>query len=112
FSDASMAGIAKADSEAYDTIARHLVHWDDIDVNVCGLTITSTGHGFSGMSRHVLLRVLQTRARDAGVRVEFEREIESLKPFGAADLIVASMSLACSGTTRLTSCRPLRVNTI
>jgi len=30
FSDATMAGIADADSEAYQGIARHLVHWDDI----------------------------------------------------------------------------------
>src|SRR5580765_2129538 len=54
FSDATMAGIARADSEAYGAIARHLVHWDVIDVNCGGKTITSTGHGFSGMSRHAL----------------------------------------------------------
>ena len=36
FSDATMAGIADADSEAYRGIARHLVHWDDIDVHYRG----------------------------------------------------------------------------
>jgi anthraniloyl-CoA monooxygenase len=89
FSDATMAGIAEADSEAYQEIARHLVHWDDIEVNYRGETITSTGHGFSGMSRHLLLRVLQDQARAAGVQLVFEKEIADLATV-PADLIVAS----------------------
>jgi anthraniloyl-CoA monooxygenase len=89
FSDATMAGIAEADSEAYGEIARHLVHWEDIEVNYRGDTITSTGHGFSGMSRHTLLRVLQDQAIAAGVSVEYEREVTSLDRFRDADLIVA-----------------------
>mgnify|MGYP006176086497 CR=1 FL=1 len=60
FSDATMAGIADADSEAYAAISEHLVHWDDIAVHYGGEVVRSTGHGFSGMSRHTLLRVLQT----------------------------------------------------
>jgi anthraniloyl-CoA monooxygenase len=90
FSDATMAGIAEADAEAYSAIARHLVHWDDIEVNYRGERITSTGHGFSGMSRHTLLGVLQDQAVTAGVRVEYEREVNSLDEFQDADLIVAS----------------------
>jgi anthraniloyl-CoA monooxygenase len=90
FSDATMAGIAEADSEAYRAIARHLVHWDDIEVNYRGERIISTGHGFSGMSRHTLLRVLQQHACSAGVEVLFEREAATLDPFADADLIVAA----------------------
>ena len=90
FSDATMAGIAEADSEAYGEIARQLVHWDDIEVNYRGERITSTGHGFSGMSRHTLLRVLQEQAQAVGVLLEYEREIASLDALSGADLIVAS----------------------
>lgn len=90
FSDATMAGIAEADSEAYGEIARHLVHWDDIEVNYRGERITSTGHGFSGMSRHTLLRVLQEQAQGVGVRLQYEHEVSSLGEFDGADLIVAS----------------------
>jgi anthraniloyl-CoA monooxygenase len=90
FSDATMAGIAEADSEAYGEIARHLVHWDDIEVNYRGERITSTGHGFSGMSRHTLLHVLQEQAESVGVRLQFEHEVSSLDEFEGADLIVAS----------------------
>jgi anthraniloyl-CoA monooxygenase len=90
FSDATMAGIADADSEAYGAIAKQLVHWDDIAVHYGGQIIRSTGHGFSGMSRHTLLRVLQERARDAGVRLEFERELTDLGELAGFDLIVGA----------------------
>jgi anthraniloyl-CoA monooxygenase len=87
FSDATMAGIADADSEAYRELARHLVHWDDIEVNYRGERITSTGHGFSGMSRHTLLRVLQDQACAAGVRLMFGREVDDVH---GADLVIGA----------------------
>jgi anthraniloyl-CoA monooxygenase len=90
FSDATMAGIAGADSDAYAAIAQHLVHWDDIAVYYAGEVLRSTGHGFSGMSRHTLLRVLQDQAREAGVRLEFERELDTLEHLDAFDLIVGA----------------------
>lgn len=90
FSDATMAGIADADSEAFAAIAKHLVHWDDIAVHYGGETVRSTGHGFSGMSRHTLLRVLQEQARAAGVQLEFEREIDQLTELSESDLIVGA----------------------
>jgi anthraniloyl-CoA monooxygenase len=88
FSDATMAGIADADSEAYACIARHLVHWDDIDIHYRGEVLRSTGHGFSGMSRHTLLHVLQEQARASGVELTFESEVTSLDQLADADLIV------------------------
>lgn len=90
FSDATMAGIAEADAHAYDEISRHLVHWDDIDVHYRGEVLRSTGHGFSGMSRHTLLRVLQAQAAAVDVEMQFETEITSLEPFASDDLVVAA----------------------
>ena len=90
FSDATMAGIADADSEAYAAIAKHLVHWDDIAVYYGGEVVTSTGHGFSGMGRHTLLRVLQAQARNLGVTLAYEREITSLAELGTFNLIVGA----------------------
>lgn len=89
FSEATMAGIAQADSEAYEAIAQHLVHWNDIEVRRNGDTVTSTGHGFSGMSRHTLLSTLQKQARDVGVELDYECEVTRLDRLDA-DLIVAS----------------------
>jgi anthraniloyl-CoA monooxygenase len=90
FSDQTMAGLAEADEDAFGAITEHLVHWDDIDVHYGGEVITSTGHGFSGMSRHTLLRVLQQQARAAGVELVFEHEVTDLATCAGADLVVAS----------------------
>ena len=90
FSDATLAAIAEADSEAYRALASHLVHWNDAEAHYHGDTITSTGHGFSGMSRHELLRLLQQQAHDVGVRLEYEREVTSLDVCADVDLVVAS----------------------
>ena len=90
FSDATMVGIAEADTAAYEEIAKQLVHWEDIDVHYRGALIRSTGHGFSGVSRHTLLRVLQEQAVAAGVDVRFESEVRSLDELGAVDLLVAA----------------------
>jgi anthraniloyl-CoA monooxygenase len=90
FSDATMAGIAEADADAYGLIAKHLVHWDDIDVHFRGTITRSTGHGFSGISRHTLLRVLQEQAADAGVELHFEHEAAGTSGFAGVDLVVAA----------------------
>src|SRR5688572_7594333 len=90
FSDATMSAVAEADSEAYQEIAKHLVRWDDIEVHHAGTVIRSTGHGFSGMSRHTLLRVLQEQARAAGVELRFGHDVVTVDPSLDADLIVAA----------------------
>ncbi len=90
FSDQTMAGLAEADEEVFAAITAHLVHWDDIAIHYGGEAITSTGHGFSGMSRHTLLRVLHDHAHTAGVEIVFEREVTALDLAADADLVVAS----------------------
>ena len=90
FSDQTMAGLAEAHREVFEAIGNELVHWDDIAVHYGGEVLTSTGHGFSGMSRHTLLRVLQEHARAAGVTLVFEREVGDLSACDDADLVVAS----------------------
>jgi len=69
FSDATLAGFGDADPETKGAITRSFAHWNDIDVHYRGEVITSAGHGFSGLSRQVLLNILQNRARDLGVRL-------------------------------------------
>ena len=57
FSDATQNNLAAADPETYDAMASHFAHWDNIDVHYRGRVITSSGHGFSGLSRRALLGV-------------------------------------------------------
>jgi anthraniloyl-CoA monooxygenase len=90
FSDATFAGFEDADPETTAEIERHFAHWDDIDIHYRGDVVTSTGHGFCGCSRTMLLEILTNRALALGVRIEFEREVGDPAAFADADLVLAA----------------------
>jgi len=93
FSDQTMENLRANDPKSADEIEAGFAHWDDIDVHIHGQTITSSGHGFVGIGRKRLLSILQDRARELGVRLEFRTEIEpSPELFAGYDLV-----LACDG---------------
>jgi anthraniloyl-CoA monooxygenase len=91
FSDQTMENLRANDPVSAGQIEAGFAHWDDIDVHIHGQTITSSGHGFVGIGRKRLLNILQDRARELGVRLEFRAEIEVGRAFFARyDLVVAS----------------------
>jgi anthraniloyl-CoA monooxygenase len=90
FSDATLENFAEADRESYEEITRAFAHWDDIDIHYQGQVLTSTGHGFSGLSRQRLLDILHRRCRQLGVTLEFQQEVSDVAPFADADLILAA----------------------
>src|SRR3989454_1714200 len=90
FSDATQDNLAEADRETYKEMARRFHHWDDIDVHFNGTVITSTGHGFSGLSRRALLAILSRRAKAVGVCLEVGTEVADVRPYLGADLVVAA----------------------
>jgi len=90
FSDATLANLGDADVESYAEIRRHLAHWDDIHVHLKGEVLRSTGHGFCGCSRKVLLNVLQERAAGLGVKLAFQHEFDGIESFADCDLVVAA----------------------
>jgi len=93
FSDQTMENLRANDPISADQIEAGFAHWDDIDVHIRGQTITSSGHGFVGIGRKRLLNILQDRARELGVRLEFRTEVDpSPALFAAYDLV-----LACDG---------------
>ncbi len=91
FSDQTMENLRANDPMSADAIEAGFAHWDDIDVHIRGQTITSSGHGFVGIGRKRLLNILQDRARELGVRLEFRSEIE-VDPslLSQYDLVIAS----------------------
>lgn len=93
FSDATLGHLAAADPESHSQITAKFARWDDIEIHVGGEVLRSTGHGFCGLERKTLLNILQTRAQQLGVRVEFEHEIKSVADV-KADLIVACDGVA------------------
>ena len=64
--------------------------WDDIEIHYHGATLTSTGHGFSGLSRRTLLEILASRCRELGVCLRFEREVRDPDELADADLVLAA----------------------
>jgi len=91
FSDQTMENLRTNDPVSAQRMSDELAHWDDIDVHVNDTKVTSSGHGFIGIGRKRLLEILQNRARELGVEMRFETEVEPdsdiLKNF---DLIIAS----------------------
>jgi len=92
FSDQTLENFRLADEETYRAITDNFAHWDDIDIHVRGRTITSGGHGFSGIARKSLLQILQRRAEALGVQLHFREEVPDVAALQAqgADLIVAA----------------------
>ncbi len=90
FSDATLEHVAEADRESHAEITSHFAHWDDIDIHYRGQVLTSTGHGFAGMSRQLLLDILQRRCTELGVRLEFQKDVNDLAAYADADLVLAA----------------------
>jgi anthraniloyl-CoA monooxygenase len=90
FSDATLGHLASADPESHGAITRAFTRWDDIEIHAGGEVLRSTGHGFCGIERKVLLTILQTRARELGVEVQYQRALASVADAGPADVIVAA----------------------
>ena len=93
FSEQTLENLRLADAESYGAITRSFARWDDIDVHVKGRTITSSGHGFSGIARRTLLEILQARALELGVDVRFRSDVkDAASAPGArdADVIVGA----------------------
>jgi len=90
FSDAMMDAMRIADPESATQIADAFNHWDDIELFFKGTRQRTTGHGFIGIGRKLLLNILQRRCEELGVELKFECDVDSDLEFPDADLIIAS----------------------
>jgi anthraniloyl-CoA monooxygenase len=91
FSDKTMEGFRDADPQTHASITEAFRHWDDIDVFFKGRKLTSGGHGFCGIARIKLLRILQRRAANLGVKLIFHTEITDPDEYSAkCDLLIAA----------------------
>jgi anthraniloyl-CoA monooxygenase len=90
FSDATLEGFANADPETYREITQSFAHWDDIQIHVKDEVLTSTGHGFSGLSRKKLLQILQRRCAALGVDLRFQEDAPPPGAYADSDLVVAA----------------------
>jgi anthraniloyl-CoA monooxygenase len=90
-SDDALARMEKNDPQSTAAIRDHFAYWDDIAVVHNGIRNVSGGHGFAGIGRKQMLILLQARARELGVDLQFETEFKSAEEYRADyDLVVAS----------------------
>ncbi|MEP3046582.1 MAG: bifunctional salicylyl-CoA 5-hydroxylase/oxidoreductase [Roseibium sp.] len=93
-SDETLDNLAVNDPVSAKIIREHFAYWDDVALRVDGSTQVSTGHGFCGIGRQRLLLILQDRARELGVNLQFETEVGSADDYrNDYDLVVASDGL-------------------
>jgi anthraniloyl-CoA monooxygenase len=93
-SDETLANLARNDPTSAEAIRAHFAYWDDIAVYFKGTKTVSTGHGFCGIGRKQLLMLLQARARELGVALKFQAEVEDPTALAREyDLVVASDGL-------------------
>ena len=90
-SDDALGRMQKNDPVSTDAIRSHFAYWDDIAVVHDGVRSVSGGHGFAGIGRKQMLILLQQRARELGVDMQFETTFKSAEEYRKDyDLVVAS----------------------
>ena len=93
-SDETLENLAQNDPVSAQRIGENFAYWDDIALHFKGERLVSSGHGFCGIGRKKLLLLLQQRARDLGVVLQFETEITSAEDYrNEFDVVVASDGL-------------------
>ena len=88
FSDATLDNFEKYDAPSYRRITEEFAYWDDIAVHFRGTVHRVGGNGFCGCSRRKLLLILQERARELGVDLMFQSDVDDNPRFADADLVV------------------------
>jgi len=90
FSDETLSYLEENDRPTHEAITKAFAHWTAIDIHYKGERIRSDGHGFSGIARKELLRILAERCTELGVDVRYSTEVEDYAKLTAnADLVVA-----------------------
>ena len=99
-SDETLDNLAENDPASAAEIRRHFAYWDDIAVFYRGTRTVSTGHGFCGIGRMKLLNILQERARELGVDLRFQTEIDDPRELMAShDVVIAADGLNSKSRT-------------
>jgi anthraniloyl-CoA monooxygenase len=89
FSGETLGALRDADLPSYVEITDTFARWDTVDIRYRGELLRSRGNAFSGIARKQLLAILQRRAAELGVKVEFG--VEVAEPGSVeADLVVAA----------------------
>ena len=91
FSGKTLANLREADDVSHQEITRRFEAWDNVDVVHRDQKISIHGNSFSGIARIDLLKLLQKRAEQLGVKVSFHSEINDIESLRRnCDLLVGA----------------------
>lgn len=89
-SDRTLTAFREADARSYDEITAHQATWEAIETIHRGVRVRCGGHYYLGIGRKRLLEILQRRAGELGVKMQFQTEVTSHSVFDGCDLIIAA----------------------
>jgi len=90
-SDDALGRMQKNDPVSTDAIRSQFAYWDDVATVRGEERVVSGGHGFAGIGRKAMLILLQARARELGVDMQFETEFKSAEEYRKDyDMVVAT----------------------
>lgn len=91
FSGKTLANLRAADEVSHAEITKQFEAWDNVDVVHRDAKISIHGNSFSGIARLQLLKILQRRAEQLGVEIQFHSEIEDIESLRSdCDLLLAA----------------------
>ena len=91
FSGKTLANLRAADAESHAEITKQFEAWDNVDVVHRDAKISIHGNSFSGIARLQLLKILQRRAGELGVEIEYRSEIQDVESLRTdCDLLLAA----------------------
>src|SRR5689334_15926867 len=91
FSGKTLANLRAADEESHAEITKQFAAWDNVDVVHRDTKVSIHGNSFSGIAQLQLLKILQRRAEQLGVGLEFHTEIRDVEALrNDCDLLLAA----------------------
>lgn len=91
FSGKTLRNLQAADAESHAEITRAFAAWNNVDIVRGSEKISIHGNSFSGIARLQLLKILQRRSEQLGVRLLFRTEIPDVDSLRTnCDLLVAA----------------------
>jgi len=91
FSGKTLANLRAADETSHAEITKQFAAWDNVDVVHRSDKVSIHGNSFSGIARLQLLKILQRRAEELGVEIEFHNEIHNIEEMrNDCDLLLAA----------------------
>lgn len=91
FSGKTLANLRAADEESHAEITKQFEAWDNVDVVHRDEKISIHGNSFSGIARLQLLKILQRRAEELGIEINFRTEVHDVEALRKdCDLLVGA----------------------